>query len=213
MFILIFVSILIQENAYAQKANTDSLEQVRKVENIRKNVQNFFKNQHKRFSDQLKGLNQEYALYFTPKYGFRGRLDIYDNAYRKIDLLNIKEEDLIPLLNYYKPTSFEKPLNAPQQVIDYFEMLLKRTFNNWCEVRFGYNNLEHGDEFGILLILSPKNIPDSLSALKVKYYVPSDYETASENKKKMMDLFVKIGEYYFMGEGLKERFISVVLKY
>lgn len=211
--ISIFVTLLMHSNIYAQKKNTDSTKEVIKVEIIREKVQKFFKNQHKRFTNQLKGLNKEYALYFKPTYYFGGRLDFYDNSYKKIDLLNIRDEDLIPILNYYKPTSFEKPLNVPQQVVNYFEMLLKRSFNNWCEERFGYKNLEHGDEFGILLILSPKNIPDSLSALKVKYYAPSDYETASENKKRMMDLLIKIREYYFMGEGLKERFISVELKY
>jgi hypothetical protein len=213
----IYISILIfglkTSNIFGQNKNSDSIKNESKTETIRDNVQKYFLNQHKRFCYQLKGLNQEYALYFKPRYYFRGRLDFYDNTYRKIDLLNIKAEDLIPVLNYYKPTSFEKPLNAPLQVVDYLHLLLKRTSNNWCEERFGFKNLKFGDEFGILLILSPKNIPDSLSALKVKYYVPSDYETASENKKRMMDLFVKIGEYYFMGEGLKERFISIVLKY
>jgi hypothetical protein len=213
IIILIVITAMIQPNVHAQKKNIDSLDDIKRTEIIRENVQKFFKNQHKRFAYQLKGLNHEYAIYFTPTYGFRGRLDFYDNSYRKIDLLNIKDKDLMPILNYYKPTSFEKTLNVPQKVIDYYHMLLKRTSNNWCEERFGYKNLEHGSEFGILLILSPKNIPDSLSALKVNYYVPSEYETASENKKRMMDLFVKLGEYYFMGDGLKERFISVVMKY
>ena len=212
-FISIFIILLIQLNICAQKINTDSLEQARKEKIITKNVQNFFINQHKRFKSQLKGLTQEYALYYTPKYDLKGNLDFYDDNYRKIDLLNIKEEDLSPPFNYYKPSHFEKPLNVPQQVINYSELLLKRTLNNWCEERFGYTNLEHGDEFGILLIFSPKNIPDSLSALKVTYYVPSDYETASENKKRMMDLFYKIWGYNGFGYGLKERFISVILKY
>ena len=211
--ISIYITLFMYSNIYAQKENTDSLKETTQVEISRENVQKFLKNQHKRFINQLKGLNQEYALYFNPIYYFSGRLNFYDNTYRKIDLLNMNEEDLIPILNYYKPTSYEKPLNVPPQVFDYSHLLLKRTSNNWCEERFGYKNLQFGDEFGILLILSPKNIPDSLSALKVTYFVPSDYETASENKKIMMDLFVKLGEYYFMGQGLKERFISVVLKY
>jgi hypothetical protein len=210
--ISIFMTLLVYSNIYAQKEKTDSINDVIKVEIIRENVQKFFKNQHKRFSYQLKGLNQEYALYYSPIYSFSGHLDFAVDENR-IDLLNIKERDLSPPFTYYKPTHFEKPLNVPQQVIDYSEFLLKRTYNNWCEEKFGYTNLEYGDDFGILLIFSPKNIPDSISALKIKTYSPSDYDTASENKKRMMDLSVKLINYHGMGEGLKERYIEVVLKY
>lgn len=212
LIISILITVFIHSDIYAQKENTDSLDKIKKVEIIRENVQKFFKNQHKRFFDKLKGLNQEYALYYTPMYSFRGHLDFAVDEDR-IDLLKIKEKDLFPPFTYYKPTHFEKPLNVPQQVIDYSEFLLKRTYNNWCEEKFGYTNLEYGDDFGILLIFSPKNIPDSLSALKIKTYIPSDYDAASENKKRMMDLSVKLINYHGMGEGLKERYIEVVLKY
>lgn len=212
IFLILLCQTLILSNNHAQQTNADSLAEVKRVEKIRKNVQSFFANQHKRFSHQLKAYNQEFALYFMPAYYRDGVLDFYEPN-KNLDLLNLKREDIFRPLNYYKPTRFETPLNVPQKVIDYAEMLLRRTYGNWCEERFGYKGLQYGDEFGILLMFSPQNIPDSLSALKVSYYMPSDYETASDNKKKMMDLFVKLGRYTFMGEGLNERFIYIVLKY
>jgi hypothetical protein len=212
IFLSLSIIILSISSNYAQQQNIDSLKKAKKVETIRKNVQEFFTKQHKRFSYQLKEFKQQFALYFTPQYFYNGILDLYQPN-KNLNLLDLKPEDIFRPLNYYKPTCFEKPLNVPQKVIDYAEMLLRRAYGNWCEEKFGYKNLEYGDEFGILLILSPKDIPDSLNALKVTYYVPSDYEAASEDKKRMMDLFVKLTNYYFMGEGLNERFITVTLKY
>ena len=203
---------LLSCNSYAQKVNKDSLKESNEIELVRSNVQEFIKNQHKRFTDSLKGLNQEYAIYFMPQYSGSGRLLFEDPEYR---FGTTNQESVYGRLpyRYYKPTSFEKPLNLPWQVLKYSMFLLNRTDNNWCEEKFGYKNLERGDEFGLLLIFSPKNIQDSLSVLKVKWYTPSEYETASEDKKRMMDLTYKIGRYGAMGYGLKERLVTILLKY
>jgi hypothetical protein len=205
IFLSLFLVVLLVSNIFGQINNSDSIQNEKKIETIRKNVQEFFIQQNRRFSNKLEGLNEEYLLYFMPKYNEKGLL-MYN--------LDKLDNNLNMSYDYLKQNCFENNTVVPEQVVKYSNFLISRTNGYWCENRFGYDNLKTDDDFGILFIYSPKNIPDSLSILKQKQFSSSDYENASETKKRMLNLlFKQMNIQAIVSRGLNERFIKVVLKY
>jgi hypothetical protein len=201
IFVFIFCSI---KKTNAQKINIDSTINLNQVEKIRKNVTDFFEKQNKRFNEKILGLNEEFIIYFKPNYSESGFLqnDIYH-----------LDEQLKGKYDYEIENCTGLNLLIPQKLVDYSNFLLNRSNGNWCENKFGYKNLKKDDELGILFIYSPKNIPDSLSVLKLKEFSTSDYELQSKEKKRVIDLALLQSRYIKKAEGLNERFIRVVLKY
>jgi hypothetical protein len=175
----------------------DSINNTVEVKTIQKNVEKFFIRQNKRFNYMLKGLDKEFIVYCTPTYennGSLSSLSIYNSV--------------------YKHTKFELFDSIPEQVTEYATFLLNRTKGQWCKERFGYDSLELGDDLGIMFIFSPKNIPDSISILKLNgWYSEEEMSNAKGNKKRMFNLSFVPTRYYNLSAGLHERFVRVVLKY
>ncbi len=192
---LLITALLWLNVANAQVAEKDSVKQVNEILRIQANVQDFFQRQHKRFRQQIKSLDKEYLVYCTPKYVGEGSLDIFGSG------------------SIVKPTRFQMQDTLPRLLEDYVDLLLFRTVGHWCKERFGYETLENGDDFGILFVFSPKNMPDSISVLSSKTIHTDDYWNASPAVKRMHDLVRSTVHYQFLSEGLNERFIRVVLRY
>lgn len=204
IFIILLSIIISTNNINAQKPNIDSINNVKNIERIRKNVTEFLEKQNKRFSEKLSGFNEEFITYFKPNYGEKGFL------ISNLDNLNYQIKGNY---DYEIESCGEFNLSLPQKIVDYSNFLLFKTNGNWCENKFGYKNLKRDDDFGILFIYSPKNIPDSLSILKLKEFTFGENESQTKEKKRMNDLAILQLKYIRMAEGLNERFIRVVLKY
>ena len=188
----LFLNTIAQKNA---KEIIDSINNDTRIEKIQQNVQKFFIQQNKRFKKKLEGLNKEYIIYCTPTYERSGTLNILSTG------------------NSVKPTSFQIQDSLPIQIPEYAKFLLDRSNTKWCKERFGYENLKFEDDFAILFIFSPDNIPDSLSTLKIKSFNSDEYLKATPEKKYKIDLAYRQIHYNILADGLNERFVRVVLKY
>jgi hypothetical protein len=210
-FLVIIGMLLTCKFCHAQtNAKLDSLKKVAEINRIRGNVITYFKQQNKRFSHLLKGLNKEYVVYCTPAYAFSpGKLEIFEN-----------DSTLI-----YHATKYELTDTLPVAIKAYVRYLLERSnqSHNWCKQRFGYDEtrLQYEDEFGILFVFSPIGIPDSVSiaATRTKvFWIRRDYiepdDPMPAEKRRFYNLF-NLMDFYelYLAKGLNERFIKIVLKY
>ena len=192
---IFFYSIINAQKVVSQTTNSDSIKNEQRIERIQQNVQKYFVQQNKRFKDKLKGFDKEYLVYCTPTYQSDGCLGIFSTS------------------NIFKPTRFQIQDSLPVGVSDYATFLLDRSNTQWCKERFGYEKLEWEDDFAILFIFSPKNIPDSISILKIKSFSTDELLTASPERKRMINLAYSQIHFNVLAAGLNERFVTVVLKY
>jgi hypothetical protein len=206
LLIFTFSVLLTIDQLFAQKyilaADSIAAEKER-IQYIRNKASNFFQKQHKRFANELKGLNREYLVYCTPTYDNNGSLNTFFYL-----------EDYI-----YKPTRFEVQDSLPFAILEYTRALINRAAGNWCKERFGYNDdaIKYDDEFAILFIYSPKTIPDSLSVCSTDAkIITMDYdeiERSTTDKKRFYLNWQLLANYINLSAGLNERFVRVVLKY